>query len=60
MLGTDESGFVGSGQCVQCHREITEVQLESGHPLTLRRVRSLSRLLESVPLEFSDPRNQVA
>lgn len=56
---TDESGFVGSSQCVQCHQEIAEVQLESGHPLTLRRVRSLSQLLKSVPLEFSDPRNQV-
>ena len=57
---TDESGYVGSSQCVQCHREIAEVQLESGHPLTLRRVRSIARLVESVPLEFSDPRNRVA
>ncbi|MDE2965248.1 MAG: hypothetical protein OXU26_15175, partial [Acidobacteriota bacterium] len=56
----DESGYVGSSQCVQCHREIAEVQLESGHPLTLRRVRSISSLVESAPLEFSDPRNQVA
>ncbi|MDE2965516.1 MAG: multiheme c-type cytochrome, partial [Acidobacteriota bacterium] len=30
------------------------------HPLTLRRVRSISRLVESAPLEFSDPRNRVA
>ena len=59
-LASDESSFVGSGQCVQCHREIAEVQLESGHPLTLRRVGSIPQLLESVPLEFSDPRNQVA
>ncbi len=59
-LAADESGYVGSSQCVQCHREIAGVQLESGHPLTLRRVGSLSRLMESVPLEFSDPRNQVA
>ena len=57
---TDESGYVGSSQCVQCHQEIAEIQLESGHPLTLRRVRSISRLVESAPLEFSDPRNQVA
>ena len=59
-LASDESGFVGSSQCVQCHREIAEVQLQSGHPLTLRRVGSIPQLLESVPLEFSDPRNQVA
>lgn len=59
-LAADDSGYVGSSQCVQCHREIAEVQLESGHPLTLRRVGSLSRLMESVPLEFSDPRNRVA
>lgn len=59
-LAADESGYVGSSQCVQCHREIAEVQLESGHPLTLRRVRSISGLLKSVPLEFSDPRNRVA
>lgn len=57
---SDDSGFVGSSQCVQCHREIAEAQLESGHPLTLRRVRSISGLVESAPLEFSDPRNQVA
>ena len=25
---TDESGYVGANQCVQCHREIAEVQLE--------------------------------
>ncbi|MCY3759419.1 MAG: multiheme c-type cytochrome [Acidobacteria bacterium] len=56
---SDESGYVGSSQCVQCHREIAEVQLESGHPLTLRRVRSIPRLLELVPLEFFDPHNQV-
>ena len=56
---SDESGFVGSNQCVQCHKEIAEVQLQSGHPQTLRRVRSIPQLLESVPLEFPDPRNQV-
>ncbi len=59
-LASDGSGFVGSSQCVQCHKEITQVQLESGHPQTLRRVRSIPQLLETVPLEFPDPQNQVA
>lgn len=53
----NDNEFVGSDRCVACHAAIAEVQHQSNHFRTLRKVQTINDLLTAVPLRFVDTAN---